>query len=214
MNYLNAYIVLRNIMRLINLIIPLLFMQLVVSEPAQKKYAEATFGAGCFWCVEAIYENLKGVIKVESGFSGGDVKNPSYREVVSGKTGHAEAARIIYDPEIISYEILLEVFWHSHDPTTLNRQGADVGSQYRSVIFFHNERQKQIAELSLEKTEVSALWDNPIVTKIEPLKNYYPAENYHQDYFKNNPNQPYCSVVIAPKVAKFKKQFSHLLKSK
>lgn len=173
---------------------------------------QATFGAGCFWCVEAIFERVKGVSQVESGYSGGVIKNPSYREVVTGRTGHVEVTRITFDPEVVSYETLLEVLWHTHNPTTLNRQGNDVGTQYRSAIFYHNEEQRIAAEQSLKKTDASGLWDNPIVTTVEPLKNYYVAENYHQDYFENNPNAGYCSFVIAPKVKKFKKEFAHLLK--
>lgn len=180
----------------------------------QKNLEKATFGAGCFWCVEAIYELVKGIEYVESGYSGGHVENPSYKEVTTGTTGHAEVARIHFDPDVISYEELLEVLWHTHNPTTLNRQGNDVGPQYRSVIFYHNEEQKEIAEKSLKKTDESDLWDDPIVTKIQPLENYYVAENYHQNYFENNPNAGYCSIVIAPKVKKFKKEFSYLLKDK
>lgn len=175
------------------------------------KMSEATFGAGCFWCVEAIFERVKGIISVESGYSGGKVKNPSYREVTTGTTGHAEVTRVVFDPEIVSFEVLLEVFWHTHDPTTLNRQGADVGTQYRSAIFYHNEEQRKIAEASKAKTDASGLWKNPIVTEISPLENYYVAEDYHQDYYNNNPNAGYCSYVIAPKVKKFKKEFGHLL---
>lgn len=182
------------------------------AQQTEKNLEQATFGAGCFWCVEAVYEIVEGVERVESGYSGGHVENPSYREVTSGQTGHAEVARLHFDPEVISYEELLEVLWHTHNPTTLNRQGNDVGPQYRSVIFYHNEEQKEIAERSLKKTDESDLWEDPIVTKIEPLENYYVAENYHQNYFENNPNAGYCSVVIAPKIAKFKKEFSHLLK--
>ncbi len=185
---------------------------IVLAQNMNKKTEEATFGAGCFWCVEAIYELIEGVTHVESGYSGGHVENPSYREVTTGKTGHAEVARVHFDPDVISYEELLEVFWHTHDPTTLNRQGNDVGPMYRSVIFYHNEEQKRIAEASLRKTEASGLWDDPIVTAIEPLTNYYVAENYHQNYFENNPNAGYCAYVIAPKVAKFKKEYKHLLK--
>ena len=178
----------------------------------EKNLEKATFGAGCFWCVEAIYEIVEGIEHVESGYSGGHVENPSYKEVTSGRTGHAEVARIHFDPEVITYEELLEVLWHTHNPTTLNRQGNDVGTQYRSVIFYHNEEQKKIAEASLKRTDESGLWDDPIVTKIQPLENYFVAENYHQNYFENNPNAGYCSFVIAPKVKKFKKEFSHLLK--
>lgn len=173
---------------------------------------KATFGAGCFWCVEAVFEELKGVTKVEAGYAGGEVENPTYREVSSGNTGHAEVARIVYDPSVITYEQLLEVFWHTHNPTTLNRQGADVGPQYRSAIFYHNDRQKELAEQSLAKTDQSDLWEDPIVTEITPLKNYSTAENYHQNYYENNPNAGYCQVVIAPKLKKFRKDFSHLLK--
>jgi peptide-methionine (S)-S-oxide reductase len=178
-----------------------------------KKLEKATFGAGCFWCVEAVYELVEGVEHVESGYSGGHVENPSYREVVNGNTGHVEVARVHFDPDVISYEQLLEVLWHSHDPTTLNRQGNDKGEQYRSVIYYHNEDQKKIAEASLKKTDESGLWKDPIVTTIESLDNYYVAENYHQNYFENNPNAGYCSYVIAPKIKKFKEEFRHLLKS-
>jgi len=173
---------------------------------------QATFGAGCFWCVEAVFKSLKGVQKVESGYSGGHIKNPSYREVCSGSTGHAEVAQITFDPGVIPYETLLEVFWHTHNPTTLNRQGADQGTQYRSVIFYHNEQQKKTAQVSLQKTDDSGLWDDPIVTTIEPLKNYYPAEADHQDYYDRNPQAGYCSFVIAPKLQKLYKEFPHLLK--
>ena len=174
----------------------------------------AVFGAGCFWCVEAIYERVNGVKSVESGYAGGHVDNPTYKQVTSGTTGHAEVARLEYDPEVISYEELLEVFWHTHNPTTKNRQGADVGPQYRSVIFYMNEDQKTIAEESMKKTDASDLWEDPIVTEIEPLSNYSVAENYHQNYYENNPNAGYCSIVIAPKIAKFKKDFPHLLSDK
>ena len=200
------------------LILTGLFVSLTALTFAQdmkmdKKLETATFGAGCFWCVEAIFELVEGVELVESGYSGGHVENPSYKEVTRGKTGHVEVARVKYDPEVVSYEVLLEVFWHSHDPTTLNRQGNDVGEQYRSVIYYHNDEQKKMVEASLKKTEKAGLWKDPIVTTIEPLKNYYVAENYHQNYFENNPNAGYCSYVIAPKIKKFKKEFKHLLKS-
>lgn len=185
---------------------------IITAQDMNKKTEIATFGAGCFWCVEAIYELVDGVEHVESGYSGGHVENPSYRQVTSGRSGHVEVARIHFDPEIISYEQLLEVLWHTHNPTTLNRQGNDVGQQYRSVIYYHSDEQKTIAEASLKKTDASGLWDDPIVTTIEPIKNYYVAENYHQDYFDNNPNAGYCSYVIAPKVKKFKKEYQHLLK--
>lgn len=178
----------------------------------QNEYAQATLGAGCFWCVEAVFEELKGVIDAEAGYSGGHVKNPAYREVTTGRTGHVEVARITFDPEIVSFEQILTVFFHTHNPTTLNRQGADVGEQYRSVIFYHDEEQRQTAEKVLAEIDESDLWDDPIVTAIEPLKNYYKAENYHQDYFANNSSQPYCSAVIAPKLKKFREEFANWLK--
>lgn len=183
-----------------------------LEEVETKDREEATLGAGCFWCVEAIFQRVKGVLHVESGYSGGSVDNPTYEQVSTGRTGHAEVIRIVFDPKIVPYETILEVFWHTHDPTTLNRQGADVGTQYRSVIFYHDEKQEQIAEESKQRTQESGLWDEPIVTEISPLINYYKAENYHQNYFYNNPNAGYCSIVIAPKVAKFKKDFPHLLR--
>lgn len=181
------------------------------TDNQKPKLQQATFGAGCFWCVEAIFQRLKGVYNVESGYSGGHVDNPSYNQVTSGRTGHAEVIRFEYDPSVISFEQLLEVFWHTHDPTTLNRQGNDVGPQYRSAIFYHNDAQKQAALASKKKTDESGLWSNPIVTEISPLINYYKAEDYHQNYFNNNPNAGYCSVVIAPKVRKFMREFSELL---
>jgi peptide-methionine (S)-S-oxide reductase len=174
---------------------------------------QATFGAGCFWCVEAIFERIEGVYNVESGYSGGHIDDPSYQQVTSGRTGHAEVIRFDYDPRVVSFESLLEVFWHTHDPTTLNRQGADVGPQYRSVIFYHNDNQREVAMASKDRTNLSELWENPIVTEISPLINYFKAEDYHQNYFNNNPNAGYCSVVIAPKVRKFMRDFSHLLKN-
>lgn len=180
----------------------------------EENLEKATLGAGCFWCVEAIFEEVKGVKSVVAGYAGGEIKNPTYRQVSSGSTGHAEVTRITYDPSVISFEQLLEVFWHTHNPTTKNRQGPDVGPQYRSVIYYHNEEQKEIAEKSMKKTDASDLWEDPIVTEIEPISNYSRAENYHQNYYENNPNAGYCTVVIAPKLKKFRKQFSHLLKDK
>ena len=173
---------------------------------------KATFGSGCFWCTEAIFENLNGVYSVVSGYAGGNVQNPTYEEVCTGTTGHAEVTQITYDSSVISYDELLEVFWKTHDPTTLNRQGNDVGPQYRSVIFYHNEEQKQLAEKYKAELDKSGAWDNPIVTEISPLTNYFPAENYHQDYYNNNSNQGYCAFVIAPKLEKFKKVFKDKLK--
>ncbi|MCF8309703.1 MAG: peptide-methionine (S)-S-oxide reductase MsrA [Bacteroidales bacterium] len=173
----------------------------------------ATFGAGCFWCTEAIFERVKGVETVTSGYSGGDIVNPSYKEVSSGTTGHAEVVQLEFDPEVVSYEELLEIYWKTHDPTQLNRQGADVGPQYRSVIFYHNEKQKELAESYKEKLQEAGIWDKPIVTAIEPFKNFFEAENYHQDYYENNKSQGYCQFVITPKLEKFKKVFQDKLKN-
>lgn len=171
----------------------------------------ATLGAGCFWCVEAVFQDLRGVHKVESGYAGGQVKNPSYKEVCNGTTGHAEVVQITFDPKIINFSDILEVFWFTHDPTTLNRQGGDVGTQYRSAIFYHSDAQKAAAEKS--KLEAGAEFDNPIVTEITAFSNYYPAENYHQDYYNlNGDKNPYCTAIITPKVAKFKKKYKELLK--
>ena len=173
---------------------------------------EATFGAGCFWCVEACFSELKGVNIVKSGYSGGAIKNPAYREVCSGRTGHVEVVRIEFDSNVVSFEQLLEVFWFVHDPTTLNRQGYDVGEQYRSVIFYHNEAQKTSAERLKEKLSAAKVWEQPIVTAIEPLINFYPAEDEHHDYYANNPDNPYCQAVVRPKYEKFKAVFADSLK--
>jgi peptide-methionine (S)-S-oxide reductase len=162
--------------------------------------------------VEAVFQDLKGVHKVKSGYAGGEVDNPSYRKVCSGSTGHAEVAQITFDPSVISFEELLEVLWHSHNPTTKNRQGADVGTQYRSAIFYHNEGQKKAAEKSIAETDASGLWGDPIVTEIEPLDTFYKAGQDHQNYYKNNSSAGYCSFVIAPKIKKLRKDFGHLLK--
>lgn len=172
----------------------------------------ATFGAGCFWCVEAVFQELNGVLSVESGYMGGKTKDPTYREVSSGQSGHAEVTRITFDPAVISYEELLEILWTTHDPTTLNRQGADVGTQYRSAIFYHNEEQKLKAEKS-KKEVAPTLWSNPIVTEIVPATDFYPAEEYHQDYYANNPNAGYCRIVINPKIDKVRSKFKHKLKT-
>ena len=172
----------------------------------------ATFGAGCFWCVEAVFQDLKGVYKVESGYTGGSVKNPSYKEVCNGTTGHAEVIQIRYNPNEISFEELLEVFWEVHDPTTLNRQGNDVGTQYRSAIYYHNDEQKNTSESYKKRLNDKQVFPNPIVTEISPADTFYVAENYHQDYFNQNGEQPYCAFVIKPKVEKFKKVFKEKLK--
>lgn len=176
------------------------------------KYSVATFGAGCFWCVEAVFERLKGVEKVISGYSGGSVPNPTYKQVCDGNTGHAEVCRIYYDSSVVTYEELLEVFWQTHDPTTLNRQGNDVGTQYRSVVFWHDARQRELAEFYKKKLDESGVFNNPIVTEISEATSFYVAEDYHQNYFDENGTQPYCAFVIKPKVEKFKKVFKDKLK--
>jgi peptide-methionine (S)-S-oxide reductase len=174
--------------------------------------AIATFGSGCFWCTEAVFQNVEGVEKVESGYSGGKVKNPTYKEVCSGLTGHAEVIQVHYDTAKVSYEELLEIFWKTHDPTTLNRQGADEGTQYRSVVFYHNEEQKKLAEKYKVELDKSGAFNNPIVTEISPYTEFYKAEDYHQNYYNLNGNAPYCSYVIQPKLEKFRKVFKHKLK--
>ena len=166
----------------------------------------ATLGGGCFWCVEAVFQRVEGVISVKPGYAGGKVKNPTYKQICTGNTGHAEVAKIEFDPSKITYSQILNVFWQSHDPTTLNRQGNDVGTQYRSVIFFHNESQEEIAKKSKVDADKSGYWDNEIVTEVTLLNNYYDAEDYHDDYYNNNPNQPYCLFVIKPKLDKLEKQ--------
>jgi peptide-methionine (S)-S-oxide reductase len=165
----------------------------------------ATFGAGCFWCVEAIFQQVDGVISVESGYSGGAIKNPSYREVCSGSTGHAEVCRITFDSSKVTFDELLEIFWQTHDPTTINRQGADIGTQYRSVIFYHSEFQKQRAEYFKTKLNEEKVFSRPVITEISPLTNYYKAEDYHQNYYNQNTEQGYCTMVIQPKLEKFKR---------
>lgn len=172
----------------------------------------ATLGGGCFWCLEAVYDDLKGVTDVVSGYSGGHVKNPDYRLVCTGTTGHAEVVQVTFDPRQISFREILEVFFTIHDPTTLNRQGNDIGPQYRSVIFYHTQEQKQVAEEVIREMETAGIWPNRIVTELTPFSEFFPAEDYHQEYFKNNPYQPYCQVVIAPKVAKFRKKYLERLK--
>jgi peptide-methionine (S)-S-oxide reductase len=181
-------------------------------EPPPPGEQQATFGGGCFWCMEAVFQRLKGVRSVVSGYSGGAVANPTYEQVSSGETGHAEAIQITYDPKVISYGKLLQVFWQTHDPTTLNRQGRDVGPQYRSSIFYHNEEQRALAEHYKKKLDASGAFDAPIVTEIVRFTNFYPAESYHQNYFVNHPRQPYCSLVIGPKVDEFEKVFNDELK--
>lgn len=172
----------------------------------------AVFGTGCFWCSEAVFQRLKGVTEVQSGYSGGTVKNPSYKEVCTGKTGHAEVIQISYNPQEISFAQLLEVFMGTHDPTSLNRQGGDVGTQYRSVIFYHDENQQRVAELAIKAADESGDWTKPIVTEVSAFTAFYPAEDYHDNYFNLNGEQPYCKLVIAPKMEKFKKKFGDMLK--
>ena len=174
-------------------------------------FQTATFGAGCFWCIEACFKDLKGVVSVVPGYAGGHQKDPTYKEVCGGQTGHAEVAHVIFDPAIISYEALLEAFWFVHDPTQLNRQGNDIGTQYRSVIFYHNEEQKNLAQQYLKRLSAEKVWDAPIVTEIVAINNYYEAEDYHHNYFENNPGNPYCQSVVRPKVEKFKKVFAKSL---
>jgi peptide methionine sulfoxide reductase msrA/msrB len=171
----------------------------------------ATFGAGCFWCIEACFKDLKGVMSVVPGYAGGHKDQPTYKEVCTGQTGHAEVAQVVYDPALVSYEELLEVFWFVHDPTQLNRQGNDVGTQYRSVIFYHNAAQKEAAEKYLRRLEKEKVWDAPIVTQIVEINNYFEAEDYHHDYYENNPGNPYCQSVVRPKVEKFRKVFANRL---
>ncbi len=176
------------------------------------KLESATFGSGCFWCTDAIFERVNGVVTVVSGYSGGTVDDPAYKEVCEGTTGHAECTQITFDSSVVSFDELLEIFWKTHDPTTLNKQGNDVGTQYRSVIFYHNDEQKQKAEYYKNKLTDEKIWDKPIVTEITKLDKFYPAEDYHQEYYDNNPNQGYCSFVITPKVEKFEKIFKDKLK--
>jgi peptide-methionine (S)-S-oxide reductase len=172
----------------------------------------ATLGGGCFWCLEAVFEQLRGVEKVESGYSGGAAPEPTYKEVCTGRTGHAEVVQVTFDPNTVSFREILDVFFGTHDPTTLNRQGADVGTQYRSVIFYHTPEQKQIAEQRIAELNEAKIWGVPIVTQVAPFETFYRGEDYHQQYFRNNPRQPYCQGVVSPKVAKFRKQFAGKLK--
>jgi len=180
----------------------------------EKRLEVATLGGGCFWCMEAVFDDLEGVEDVVSGYSGGHKENPTYQEVCTGTTGHAEVVQIKFDPDVISYADILRVFFSVHDPTTLNRQGNDIGTQYRSVIFYHSEQQKREAEKIISEITEARIYDNPIVTEVTAFKNFYPAEDYHQEYFAKNPYQPYCMAVVAPKVAKFRKQFAERLKRK
>ena len=179
---------------------------------AGNNYEKATLGGGCFWCTEAVYKEMKGVVEVMPGYCGGFVKNPSYREVCTGNTGHAEVVQVTFDPSVVSYSEILEVFFKTHDPTTLNRQGADVGTQYRSVIFYRSEEQKQTALHVIKLLEQEKVYEDPVVTEVSKFDVFYPAEDYHKDYFARNKNQPYCQFVVAPKVEKFRKVFRDKLK--
>lgn len=176
------------------------------------RYEIATFGGGCFWCTEAIFERISGVLKVESGYSGGHISSPDYNMVSSGTTGHAEVVQITFDPEQVSYLELLEIFFKTHDPTTLNRQGADVGTQYRSIVLYHTEKQRELTLQVIKQLESEGIWSDPIVTAVEPFEKFYPAEAYHQEYYENNPNQGYCRLVINPKLDKLEKVFKEKLK--
>ena len=194
--------------KILSLLLFLIVIPMQMSSNQNNEFDTAIFGAGCFWCVEAIFQQVEGVINVKSGYSGGKKENPSYEEVCSGNTGHAEVIRVVYKPAAISYDELLEIFWKTHDPTTLNRQGNDVGTQYRSVIFYLNNEQKNKAELYKEKLDKAGIWNKPIVTEITPFKKFYVPESYHQNYYNENMNKPYCSIVITPKIEKFRKIFS------
>ncbi len=194
-------------------IVILLSFVLLINMNTQSQNKEvATLGAGCFWCVEAVYDQLEGVISVESGYSGGTTENPTYKEVCTGTTNHAEVCQITFDPDVISFGELLTVFWSIHNPTTLNRQGADIGTQYRSAVFYHSEKQKEIAEQQIELVNAEKLYDDPIVTEVTPFEKFYQAEDYHQEYFENNPENSYCRMVVGPKVEKFQKLFKDQLK--
>ena len=191
----------------------MIFMSQKKLNPVSSKQLEvATLGGGCFWCTEAVFSLLKGVEKVESGYSGGKIENPTYEKVSTGTTGHVEVVQISFNPDVISFKEILEVFFSSHDPTTLNRQGQDIGTQYRSVIFFHDDQQKAIAEQLIKELTETKTWNMPIVTQIEPFKIFYKAEEYHQNYFKNHPEKSYCSIIIAPKIGKLKQHYLGKLK--
>ena len=180
--------------------------------PENQPTETATLAGGCFWCLEAVFDDLKGVLDVVSGYSGGSVPNPTYSQVTSGHTGHAEVVQVTFDPSVINFEEILEVFFTIHDPTTLNRQGADVGTQYRSAVFYHTPEQKAVTEQVIADLEQQETWDNPIVTQVAPFEAFYTAEGYHQEYYANNARQPYCQMVIAPKLAKFRKKYADQLK--
>lgn len=193
-------------------LMPASSMDLKHKRNMKANYEIATFGGGCFWCTEAIFDRVRGVINVESGYSGGQVTDPDYRMVSSGSTGHAEVVQITFDPDIVSFLELLEIFFKTHDPTTLNRQGADVGTQYRSIVLYHSEQQQELTLQTIELLDSEGIWKDPVVTAVEPFKRFYPAEAYHQEYYENNPNQGYCRLVINPKLNKLEKIFKEKLK--
>lgn len=197
------------ILVLVNL---LLSLNLFGIHDMKEKFETATFGGGCFWCTEAIFERVRGVHKVESGYSGGTVSNPDYKMVTSGTTGHAEVVQITFNPAEVTFTELLEIFFKTHDPTTLNRQGADVGTQYRSIVLYHNEHQRELAQQAIQELDSEGIWKDPIVTAVEPFEQFYSAEAYHQEYYDNNKNMGYCRVVITPKLEKFEKVFKEKLK--
>jgi peptide-methionine (S)-S-oxide reductase len=186
----------------------------MVMTQTNQNAAVATLAGGCFWCLEAVYDDMQGIESVVSGYMGGRVENPTYQQVCTGTTGHAEVVQVTYDPDVVSYRDLLEVFFTIHDPTTLNRQGNDVGTQYRSAIFYHDEAQKETAESLIAELEEANVWDSPIVTEVAPLGTFYPAEDYHQDYYQNNAYQPYCQFVVRPKLEKFRQKFAERRKSR
>jgi peptide-methionine (S)-S-oxide reductase len=183
------------------------------SKKSHDNMEVATLGGGCFWCIEAAFDEIRGVVKVESGYAGGEVESPTYEQVCTGTTGHAEVVQVAFDPNVVSFKEILEIFFTAHDPTTLNRQGADVGTQYRSVIFYHDTKQKETAEQVIAELEGAKVWDSPIVTRIEPFKNFYKAEEYHKRYFSRHPEAAYCRVVIAPKIAKLREKYREKLKA-
>jgi peptide-methionine (S)-S-oxide reductase len=195
------------------IVVLLLASALYAQNKKAMSYDTITLGSGCFWCSQAVYERVKGVVSVTAGYAGGHYPNPTYEQVCQGNTGYAEVVQVVYDPAVVSLEKLLEIFWKTHNPTTLNRQGADVGTQYRSVIFYHSAAQKGVAERLKQKLDQAKIWADPIVTEISPYKNFYPAEKYHQDYYRKNPSAGYCQFVITPKLEKFEKVFRELLKT-
>ena len=203
-------------MLVVGLILMLLLPSAILAQKVKRRqmiYDTITLGTGCFWCSEAIFERVKGIVSVEAGYSGGNIPDPTYQQVSQGNTGYAEVVQIVYNPDEIGLEKVLEIFWKTHNPTTLNRQGADVGTQYRSVIFYHNAKQKQLAEAYKEKLNKAGIWPNPVVTEISPFRNFYPAEKVHQEYYRKNPTAGYCQFVITPKIEKFKRIFKDIVKN-